>query len=258
MNSILRKETLFANCYGCTEFLGVSLVNDISLPAHKTEFNGVTLGKPIIGKFGEIILSKPIPGMTLRLWNDDDGSIYRKKYFSYFPGRFAMNDYGVINPYNKNWVVLCRSDETLKLSSARFGSSEIYDVVELFPEVQDSLCVSQHNKELDERAVLFLKMKEGHTFTEELADRIRSKIADELTAFYVPAVVVDIPEIPNRICNSTFYPVRYEYVYNMSGKKMEIVVKKIINNMPYTQETVVNPECLEFYKEMAEQQDFKL
>ncbi|GIY86248.1 acetoacetyl-CoA synthetase [Caerostris darwini] len=145
-----------------------------------------------------------------------------------------MNDYGVINPYNKNCVVLYRRCVTLFFL--------LTFKVELFPEVQDSLCVSQHNKELDERAVLFLKMKEGHAFTEELADRIRSKIADELTAFYVPAVVVDIPEIP----------------YNMSGKKMEIVVKKIINNTPYTQETVVNPECLEFYEAMAEQQDFKV
>ena len=44
----------------------------------------------------------------------------------------------------------------------RFGSAEIYNVVESFREVEDSVCVAQPNKDgSEERVILFLKMADG-------------------------------------------------------------------------------------------------
>jgi acetoacetyl-CoA synthetase len=42
----------------------------------------------------------------------------------------------------------------------RFGSAEIYNVMDSFPSVADSLCVGQKLKD-DERVVLFVKMAAG-------------------------------------------------------------------------------------------------
>ncbi|KAF8770342.1 Acetoacetyl-CoA synthetase like protein [Argiope bruennichi] len=240
MNKIL-PHVLFSGAYGCTEVMGCCLVTEMTLPVYKAEINASCIGtaveivdesgNPVIGEVGEVVLSKPIPGLALGLWGDTDGSAFREKYFSKYKGIFAMGDYGIINPLTKGWIICCRSDETLKQRGCRFGSSEIYNIVEKFPEVRNSLCVSHYNKDMDEKAVLFLKIKEGYSYSEELVNRIRKAIAGELTVRHVPDIIIETPDIP----------------YNLNGKKMEIIVKKIINKMNFSYESIANPESLQYY-----------
>lgn len=44
-------------------------------------------GKPVIGEVGEFSISKPMPSLPLKLWNDPDGKLYTKSYFSKYPGK---------------------------------------------------------------------------------------------------------------------------------------------------------------------------
>ncbi|GFT34500.1 acetoacetyl-CoA synthetase [Nephila pilipes] len=81
---------------------------------------------------GEIVISKPVPNLPLGLWNDNDGSVYREKYFSKYPGIFSLGDCGMINPVTKNWIIYCRSDEALNPKGCRFGPSEIYNIGKKF------------------------------------------------------------------------------------------------------------------------------
>ncbi|KAF8770344.1 Acetoacetyl-CoA synthetase like protein [Argiope bruennichi] len=248
--SSIKKDVAFASVFGSTEFLGSCFVLESTLPIYKGEIPAISFGvnieivdetgKPLDYEVGEIVLTKPMPNLPLCLWKDKDGSLAREKYFSKFPGKFGIGDYGVINPITRGLTICCRSDETLKQRGCRFGSSEIYNIVELFPEVRDSLCVSQYNKTMDERAVLFLKIKEGYSFSEELVNRIREAIANELTVRHVPDVILEVKDIP----------------YNANGKKMEIMVKKIINRMPYNAETIVNPGSLKYFENVPELQGF--
>ncbi|GBM46102.1 Acetoacetyl-CoA synthetase [Araneus ventricosus] len=100
--------------------------------------------------------------------------------------------------------------------------------VDMFPEVRDCICVSQYNKDLDERAVLFLKMTEGFFFNDDIVKRIQEAITKELTSAHIPDVILETQDIP----------------YSINGKKMEIIVKNIINKRPYNKDNVMNPECL--------------
>ncbi|GBM46098.1 Acetoacetyl-CoA synthetase [Araneus ventricosus] len=134
-----------------------------------------------------------------------------------------------------------KRDETLKQRGCRFGSSEIYAIIDDFPQIRDSMCVSHYNKHGDERAVLFLKMAAGHTFDNRLVCNIKKAIAEELTIRHVPDVVLETEDIP----------------VNMNGKKMEIIVKKIINKMPYNDESVINPESLKNFMDVPELQNFE-
>ena len=55
--------------------------------------------------------------------------------------------------------MLGRSDGTLNPNGVRFGSAEIYNIVECFPEVADSLCIGQKSPvDGEERVILFLKV----------------------------------------------------------------------------------------------------
>ena len=55
--------------------------------------------------------------------------------------------------------MLGRSDGTLNPNGVRFGSAEIYNIVECFTEIADSLCIGQkHPVDAEERVILFLKV----------------------------------------------------------------------------------------------------
>ncbi len=55
-----------------------------------------------------------------------------------------------------------RSDGTLNPNGIRFGSADIYNAIEQFEELEDSLCVGQKNPNSleEERVVLFLKVSQ--------------------------------------------------------------------------------------------------
>lgn len=90
------------------------------------------------------------------------------------------------------------SDGVLNPSGVRFGSGEIYTVLEEFSKtIDDSLCIGQrraHDK--DERVLLFLKMRSGHRATPKLLDEIQAAIRKSLSARHVPAYIFEIEDIP--------------------------------------------------------------
>lgn len=98
--------------------------------------------------------------MPVHFWNDPQGLKYKKAYFNKFAGVWTHGDFCSINSSTGGILMLGRSDGTLNPAGVRFGSAEIYNIVERFEEVEDSLCVGQQMKD-GERVVLFLKMSNG-------------------------------------------------------------------------------------------------
>ena len=87
----------------------------------------------------------------------------------------------------------------LNPSGVRFGSAEVYNVLDArFPdEIQDSVCVGQRRPEdEDERVLLFLLMKPGVKFTEELVSKVKNAISQDVGRRCVPKYVFETPEIP--------------------------------------------------------------
>ncbi|GIY45100.1 hypothetical protein CDAR_298262 [Caerostris darwini] len=244
------KDVMFVSTFGCTETMGACITSDTTLPVYKGEITCPCLGialetvdeseNAVFGEMGDIVIAKPVPFLPVGLWGDTNGSLYKEKYFPNGSEKFSFRDFAIRNPITKGFIVCCRSDETLKQRGCRFGSSEIYNVVEVFPEIEDSICVSHYNKTLDESAVLFLKIKKGFSYNDQLVERIRDSIAKELTEAHVPDIIIETKEIP----------------YNVNGKKMEIIVKKIINKMPFETGSVINPNCLNNFMNLPELHEF--
>ena len=93
--------------------------------------------------------------------------------------------------------MLGRSDGTLNPNGVRFGSAEIYNIVEPFDEVADSLCVGQRSPfDGEERVILFLKMSDGQEFDKTIVEHICRQIRTTLSARHVPSLVLPIDEIP--------------------------------------------------------------
>ena len=81
----------------------------------------------------------------------------------------------MINPKTKGIIIQGRSDGVLNPSGVRFGSGEIYTVLDQFSSViDDSICVGQRRpQDLDERVLLFVKMREGTKSDKGLDEAIR-------------------------------------------------------------------------------------
>ena len=77
-------------------------------------------------------------------------------------------------------------------------------------------------------------MKNGSILTPEIKKNIRNKIKQECTSRHVPSIINAVADIP----------------YTMSGKKVEIAVKKIINGQDFVEnkDALQNPEALQYFK----------
>ncbi len=173
--------------------------------------------------------------MPLRFWNDPDGRKYRKAYFQAFPGVWTHGDWCMLTATG-GMVIHGRSDATLNPGGVRIGTAEIYRQVETIPEIADSLAVGQR-WEGDERVVLFVKMAEGIELTEEIREKIRVSIRENVSPRHVPALIIAVPAIP----------------YTINMKKVELAVRNVIHGEPVrNREALANPEVLDSYRELTE------
>lgn len=172
------------------------------------------------GETGDLVCVNPFPSQPVMFWKDPDGQLYRKSYFDRFPGVWHHGDFIKINPQTGGLIMLGRSDGTLKPAGIRFGSAEIYNVLlHNFPdEILDALCVGRRRQsDLDEIVVLFLKMTPDHSLTENLIQKLKAQIRNELSARHVPTIIEECPDIP----------------VTVNGKKYATVIIHTVSNTRY-------------------------
>ena len=188
-------------------------------------------GKSVVNEQGELVCTAPFPSMPVYFWDDPQGEKYHHAYFDVYPGVWRHGDYIEINERG-GVIIHGRSDATLNPGGVRIGTADIYRLVELFEEVDDSLVVGQKWKK-DVRVILFVKLKARYELTEELKKRIRTSIRAEASPRHVPAKIIAVADIP----------------YTLNMKKVEIAVRKVIHGEDVlNKDALRNPEALEYYK----------
>ena len=197
------------------------------------------MGHPIYDKKGELVCTRPFPSMPLYFWNDPNGEKYHNAYFTVYPNIWHHGDYAEIKSDTGGMIIYGRSDATLNPGGVRIGTAEIYRQVETIDEILDSLVVGQ-NWDNDVRVILFVKLREGIELTEELKKKIKKTIRENATPRHVPAKIIAVDDIP----------------YTISGKKVELAVKKVIHGEPVVnRDALANPESLDLYKDLKELQE---
>ncbi|KIW19384.1 acetoacetate-CoA ligase [Exophiala spinifera] len=195
--------------------------------------NGVNIEET--GMDGDLVITKPFFTMPLGFWGKDGEDKYRKAYFEQYPGVWYHGDLIRKNPQTGGYQILGRSDGVLNPGGVRFGSAEIYGVLEKIPELQDFICVGQKLPPnfSDERVLLFLKLYPGKHLDEALRLHIKKAIASSLSARHVPEQIHQVQDIP----------------YTVNGKRIENLVRDIVAGKSVgPAATAINPECLVEYK----------
>ncbi|TDL29505.1 acetoacyl-CoA synthetase [Rickenella mellea] len=218
---------------------------------------------PGVGVAGELVCLRPFPCQPAGFWPlpgfGDEVSVkaalerYRQAYFAEFPDVWYHGDHVILTPsLSENGgglVMLGRSDGVLNPGGVRFGSSEIYDVLDTcfkpsptLPSshvVFDCLAVGQSLRGgTDERVILFIKLGEGVVCTDELQKRIKAEVRARRSPRHVPEKIIQVQDVP----------------YTLNGKRVEVPVKKIINGAPISSvnpATLRNPECLKEYETLG-------
>jgi len=246
-----------ANIAGGTDLAGCFGQENPLTPVYVGGTQGPSLGTPIAvydslieggrgvkgapvehGKPGELVATKAFPNVPAMFWNDTDGQRYFSAYYEKYDNRWSHGDFVVIHPVTRNLTFLGRADGVLNPSGVRFGSAEIYSVLEkAFPQIADSICVGQRRPtDADETVMLFLMMKPGEKFTQKLVNEVKGAIRKDLTARHVPKYVFETPDIPTTV----------------NLKKVELPVKQIVSGKTIKPSgTLLNPESLNFYYQFA-------
>jgi acetoacetyl-CoA synthetase len=154
------------------------------------------------GTPGELVCTEAFPTMPVKLWGPNGRERYLASYFEKYEGRWTHGDFIMIHPQTKQVIYFGRTDGVLNPSGVRFGSSDIYGVIDTYfsETVADSICVGQRRPQDDDESVmLFLLMKPGKQFTADLAAKVKTTIRRELSPRHVPKYIFETPEIPVRV-----------------------------------------------------------
>jgi acetoacetyl-CoA synthetase len=195
-------------------------------------------GEAVIGEVGELVVTRPMPSMPVKLWNDPDGTRLREAYFDVFPGVWRHGDWITITERG-GVVVHGRSDSTLNRHGVRMGSADIYQVVEKIPEVTESLVVGVDQPDGGYWMPLFVVLETGTELDDDLCTRIRHAIRDQASPRHVPDEIIAVDGIP----------------HTRTGKKLEVPIKRILAGAAVETtlqlDSVDDPDQVRYFADLA-------
>ena len=255
---------------GGTDFAGAFVGGLVTLPVVEGEMQCRCLGAAVeawsepdakgrgwalIDEVGELVCTRPMPSMPLYFWGDKEAMVppggntahpkghagapseplgfspglgrpgaglvgprYHDSYFDMYPGIWRHGDWIRITPRG-GAIIYGRSDATINRHGIRMGTAELYRAVEALPEVLDSLVVDLEYLGRESYMPLFVVLREGLVLDAALTASIKQSIKQALSARHVPNDVFQVSAIPR----------------TLSGKKMELPVKKLLLGTPAAQ-----------------------
>lgn len=238
----IKKDLHFNSISGGTDINGCFCIGSPTVPVYAGQLQKRALGmkvkcydeqgKAVFDQMGELVCEAPSPSMPLYFWNDLDNRKYKDAYFSFYPNVWRHGDYITIHSDTKGVTFFGRSDAVLKPSGVRIGTAEIYNEMEKIEGITDSLAVGQ-DWQGDQRIILFVKLAQGYTLTDESRDEIRRTLREKASPRHVPAKIIAVPDIP----------------YTLNMKKVELAVTNIIHGRSVTnRDALMNPQSLDYYE----------
>ena len=195
-------------------------------------------GQALVDQVGELVCVKPMPSMPLYFWQDPGNKRYHDSYFDMFPGIWRHGDWIRITPRG-GAIIYGRSDATINRHGIRMGTAELYSAVETLPEVLDSLVVDLEYLGHQSYMPLFVVLRDGLVLDAALIKRLRENIKTALSARHVPNEIFQVSAVPR----------------TLSGKKMELPVKKLLMGTPADQvfklDAMANADCVAWFVAFA-------
>lgn len=236
-----KQDVCLSSISGGTDIISCFALGNPVLPVYRGQLQcrglglAVTIyddqGHAVQGQKGELVCEKPFPSMPIGFWNDPDGSRYHNAYFARFNNIWAHGDYAELTA-QQGVIIYGRSDAVLNPGGVRIGTAEIYRQVEKIDAVLESIAVGQHWQD-DERVILFVRLRDDISLTDELRAEIKKTIRANTTPRHVPAIIEQVADIPRTV----------------SGKITELAVRQVIHGETVKNtDALANPDALEYFR----------
>ena len=241
----IKKDVHLSSISGGTDIISCFVLGNLFQPVYAGEIQNRGLGMdvdifvekgfPVEDTKGELVCKKPFPSMPIKFWNDDGDKKYKSAYFEKYNNVWHHGDFAKITK-NRGFIIFGRSDTTLNPGGVRIGTAEIYNVVEKFEEIQESIVIGQSWKN-DIRIILFVVLNSGYYLNNEIRDKIKKTIRSNASPRHVPSKIISISEIPK----------------TKNGKLVELAVKQSIEGqMIKNLEALANPDSLKQFRDIKE------
>jgi acetyl-CoA synthetase len=143
-------------------------------------------GKPLRGAVGELVCTRPWPGMTRGLLNDPDR--YLETYWSRWPDVWVHGDWASIDA-DGDWYLHGRSDDTIKVAGKRLGPAEVESVLVSHPAVVEAAAVGIPDELKGEALWGFVVLAPGVQPGEGLRAELSGLVADRLGKSFKPSAI---------------------------------------------------------------------
>ncbi len=188
------------NISGGTEIIGCFLMPMPIQPLERCTLGGPAPGmavevydecsRPVRGKTGYLVCTKPAPSMTRGIWRDP--ARYIETYWSRWPGVWHHGDWASVDG-NGYWFLHGRADEALKVAGRKIGPAEVEQCLLDQGAVAEAAAVGVPDEITGEAIVAFVVPKSGvQTSTEELS----AAVTESLGRVFRPREVVIVRELP--------------------------------------------------------------
>jgi acetyl-CoA synthetase len=150
-------------------------------------------GRPVRGEVGELVVTRPWPGMTQGFWRDP--ARYEETYWSRWPNVWVHGDWAYIDE-DGFWFLQGRSDDTLKIAGKRLGPAEVESVLVGHPAVAESATIGVPHAVKGEAVVCFVVLKPGHAPSEDLRKELGERVMRQMGKALKPERVLFTRDLP--------------------------------------------------------------
>jgi acetyl-CoA synthetase len=150
-------------------------------------------GKPLREAVGELVCTKPWPGMTRGLYKDPDR--YIETYWSRWPDVWVHGDWASIDE-DGDWFLHGRSDDTIKVAGKRLGPAEAESALVSHPAVIEAAAVGIPDEVKGEVLWGYVVLAPGTEETEQLRKELADLVAEQLGKSFRPSAVKFTDALP--------------------------------------------------------------
>ena len=146
----------------------------------------MTRARSVRGEVGELVCTKPWPGMTRGLFRDPER--YLDTYWSRWPDVWWHGDFASVTD-DGQWFLHGRSDDTIKLAGKRLGPAEVETVVVAHPSVVEAAAIGVPDDLKGEALWVFAVLGPGVHANDAVRAEISKQVVDVLGPSFKPAEV---------------------------------------------------------------------
>lgn len=191
------------NYSGGTEVSGGILMSNPLLPIKPCAFSapcpGIAadvvneLGHSVTNTVGELVIRQPWIGQARGFFNDPER--YLETYWSRWPGVWAHGDWALREP-DGQWLILGRSDDTLKIAGKRVGPAEVESILVGHEAVAEAAVIGIPHDVKGECMIGFCVLAPGSHPSGALGTELRDRVAAELGKPLRPDAIHFVSALP--------------------------------------------------------------